>query len=103
VASRLLPAARWPRPAAWSAVALGALLAVLYLAGALASPTAVVLRRGATLLDSASPTAEAIGSLREGEVVPILAASGGYLRVEDSSGARGWAQLESVRPLSAGH
>lgn len=99
VLDRLLPAARWPRYGAWSAFALGALLAILYLVGTLASPTGVVLRRGAPLLDSASPTAEAIGSLREGEVVPILAESGDYLRVEDSSGARGWARLQDVRQV----
>ena len=99
VVARLLPAARWPRYGAWSTFALGALLAVLCLVGSLASPTAVVLQRGVTLLDSASPTAEAIGSLREGEVVPILTESGDYLRVEDSSGARGWARREGVRAV----
>jgi hypothetical protein len=57
----------------------------------LASPTAVVVRRGAPLLDAAGPTAGTLGSLREGEVVVVLEESGGYLRVEDSSGARGWA------------
>lgn len=99
VVARLLPASRWPRYGAWSAFALGALLAVMYLVGSLASPTGVVLRRGAPLLDSASPTAEAIGSLREGEVVPILTESGDYLRVEDSSGARGWARREDARAV----
>jgi hypothetical protein len=98
-AARLLPAARWPRPAAWSAFALGGLAALLCLLGNLARPAGVVLRAGAPLLDSASPGAEALGSLREGEVVPVLGESGGYLRVEDSSGARGWARLDDVRPL----
>jgi hypothetical protein len=99
--ARLLPGARWPRPMAWASLGLGALLAGLYLIGALASPTGVVLRRGASLLDSASPSAQTIGTLREGEVVPILAESGDYLRVEDSSGGRGWARREelgAVRP-----
>jgi hypothetical protein len=32
-------------------------------------------------------------------VVPILDDSGGYVRLEDSSGARGWALREDVRPL----
>jgi hypothetical protein len=68
-------------------------------AGSMARPTAVVVRRGAPLLDAASPSAEAAGSLREGEVVPVLAESGGYLRIEDSSGARGWAHGDDVRRL----
>ena len=69
------------------------------LAGSFARPTAVVVRRGAPLLDQASPTAEAVGSLREGEVVPVLDASGDYLRIEDSSGARGWTVGTDVRRL----
>jgi hypothetical protein len=68
--------------------------------GAFARPLAVVVRRGAPLLPAASPTVEATGSLREGEVVPILDASAGYFRIEDSSGARGWALAEDVKPLS---
>ena len=40
-----------------------------------------------------------MGTLREGEVVPVLEASGDYLRVEDSSGARGWALAADVRRL----
>jgi hypothetical protein len=68
-------------------------------AGALARPTAVVVRRGAPLLDAASPSADAAGALREGEVVPVLAESAGYVRIEDSSGARGWAAADDVRRL----
>jgi hypothetical protein len=89
-----------PSPAAvWACLALGLVCAAAPLAASLARPTGVVVRRQAPLADAASPTAEAIGTLREGEVVPILEASGGYLRVEDSSGARGWALAEDVRPL----
>jgi Bacterial SH3 domain len=79
------------RTATAAALVLGLLCAATPLAGALAAPTAVVLRRGAPLLDSASPTAASTSALREGEVVVVLAESGDYLRVEDSSGARGWA------------
>ena len=61
-----------------------------------------MVRRGAPLLPAASPTAEAAGALREGEVVPILDRSGGYVRIEDSSGARGWALGDDVRDLDAG-
>ena len=56
-----------------------------------------MVRRGAPLLDAASPTGEPVGTLREGEVVPILETSGGHVRVEDSSGARGWALASDVR------
>jgi hypothetical protein len=31
--------------------------------------------------------------------VPILQQSGAYLRIEDSSGARGWARADDVRRL----
>ena len=68
-------------------------------AGSFARPTAAVVRRGAPLFDAASPAAEPTGSLREGEVVPVLDASGGWLRVEDSAGARGWARVSDVRRL----
>jgi SH3 domain-containing protein len=99
VGVRLLPAHRWPARAAWASLALAVALGAVPLAGALARPTGVVVRRGAPLLDSASPTARAIGSLRQAEVVPLLEASDGYLRVEDSSGARGWAHRDDVWPL----
>jgi tetratricopeptide (TPR) repeat protein len=95
-----LPAARGGGTlAAGVAFGLGVLAVVAPIAGSFARPTAVVVRRGAALLDQASPTAEAVGTLREGEVVPILDASGDYLRIEDSSGARGWALGAEVRRL----
>jgi hypothetical protein len=89
----------WARSVAWAAGGLALACAVAPLAGGLARPTGVVVRRGAPLLEAASPTADATGTLREGEVVPILDASGGYVRIEDSSGARGWARAEDVRRL----
>ncbi len=98
-AARWLTLARWPVAAAWVAGLLGLLAATPPLLGSLARPVGVVVVRGAGLLDSASPGASALGTLREGEVVPLLERSGEYLRVEDSSGARGWARLEDVRPL----
>jgi hypothetical protein len=94
-----LAARDWGRTAASVALGLGLLAATAPIAGSFARPTAVVVRRGAPLLDQASPTAEVVGSLREGEVVPILDASGVYLRIEDSSGARGWAVGSDVRRL----
>jgi tetratricopeptide (TPR) repeat protein len=86
---------------AWSALALGLLAAAVPVAASFARPTAAVVRRGAPLLDSASPTAEPTGSLREGEVVPVLEESGAWVRVEDNAGARGWAHAEDARRLDA--
>jgi hypothetical protein len=94
---RLWPSARGLGPTAGTALLIGLLAAAIPVAGSFARPTGAVVRRGAPLLDAASPTAEALGTLREGEVVPILEASGDYLRVEDSSGARGWALTRDVR------
>jgi len=84
---------------AWSALALGLIAAAVLVAASFARPTAAVVRRGAPLLDSASPTAETTGSLREGEVVPILESSGDWVRVEDNAGARGWAHVADARRL----
>jgi hypothetical protein len=84
---------------AWTAAGLALCAGAPALLAGLERPTGVVVRRGAPLLPAASPTATSAGTLREGEVVPILDESGGYVRLEDSSGARGWALLEDVRRL----
>ncbi len=84
---------------AWSALGLGLLAAAVPVAASFARPTAAVVRRGAPLLDSASPTAETTGSLREGEVVPVLESTGEWVRVEDNAGARGWAHVTDARRL----
>ncbi len=84
---------------AWAALGLGIALAAVPLGAAFSRPTGVVLERGAPLLDAASPTAASLGSLREGEVVPVLEESGRYLRIEDSSGARGWVFADSIGRL----
>ncbi len=84
---------------AWSALGLGLLTAAVPVAASFARPTAAVVRRGAPLLDSASPTAETTGSLREGEVVPVLESSREWVRVEDNAGARGWAHVADARRL----
>jgi len=97
--ARLDPGVRGGRAAALTLLALGLLAATAPLAARLARPTASVVRRGAPLFDAASPTAEPRGALREGEVVPVLEASGGWLRVEDNAGARGWARSADVRRL----
>ncbi len=90
---------RVARPVATALAVLGVLTALVPLAGSLARPTAGVVRRGAPLCEAASPTAEVTGTLREGEVVPILEAAGEWLRVEDNAGARGWAHAQDVRRL----
>lgn len=86
---------------AWSTLAIGVAAAAVPVAGSLAHATGSVVTRGAALLDAASPTAQSVGTLREGEVVPILEASGDYVRIEDSSGARGWALTRDVRAIEA--
>lgn len=97
--ARLTPTRRWPLTAAGTSLAIGLLLAALPLLAARARPTAVVMRRGAPLLDAASVTAQQLAALREGEVVPVLEASQGFLRIEDSSGSRGWTAVEDLRRL----
>ena len=98
---RVRPGLRPAGLAVWAALALGLLAAAVPVAGSLARPTATVVRRGVPLLDAASPTAEPTGSLREGEVVPVLETSGAWLRVEDNAGARGWAHVDDMRRLDA--
>jgi hypothetical protein len=97
--ARLRPGWPWPAPLGWAALSVGLLAAAAPVAGVFARPTGTVVRRSAPLLESASPSAEPIGALREGEVVPILDPSGDWLRIEDASGARGWAHGADVRRL----
>jgi hypothetical protein len=99
VLGKLRPGSPLSSPVAWTALGLGLVAAAAPAAGMLARPTAAVVRRGAPLLDAASPSAEVIGTLREGEVVPVLKPGGTWIRIEDASGARGWAQLGDVRRL----
>jgi hypothetical protein len=98
-AGQLLPRLQRLRTVGLTLLAAAGILGALPVASTFARPTGVVVRRSAPLLDAASPTAGTIGSLREGEVVPILESSEAFLRVEDSSGARGWARAEDVRRL----
>jgi hypothetical protein len=98
--ARRRPSLRWPRAAAWVAATLGLALALLTFAGAASRQTAVVVTPNASLLDAASPTAGAVASLREGEVVPVLDTAGSFLRVQDSSGARGWVRTSDAWSLA---
>jgi hypothetical protein len=84
---------------AWGALVLGLAAAAVPGAASLARPTGAVVRRGAPLLDAASPSANPTGTLREGEVVPVLDTSGAWFQVEDNAGARGWAHEADVRRL----
>jgi hypothetical protein len=97
--ARLRPGVGRATLAAGALFGLGLAAGAAPLVGSLARPTAAVVHRGAPLFDAASPAAEPTGSLREGEVVPVLDTSGGWLRVEDSAGARGWARAADVRRL----
>lgn len=97
--TRLLPASRWSARTASLSLAAALASGAPVLAASFARPAVVVIGRGAPLIDAASPTASPLGSLRQGEVVPLLEWSGEYVRVEDSSGARGWAHRADVWPL----
>ena len=88
---------RGPVAAAWTSLALGTVAALGVWLGSLTPPVAIVVRRDAQLLDAASPTASVLGTMREGEAVPVLDVSAEYLHVQDSSGARGWVLAEDVR------
>jgi hypothetical protein len=99
VTAKLARALRWPVSAAWCSFVLGGVAALFVWLGSLAPPTAVVVRRNVPMADAASPSASVLGNMREGEVVPVLDVSGPYLRVQDSSGARGWVLGEDVRRL----
>ncbi len=99
--ARLPAGPAWASSLAWASLGLGLLAVSVSFGGSLARPTGAVVRPGAPHLDAASPSAVATGSLREGEVVPVLEASGDWLRVEDNAGARGWAHAADVRRLDA--
>ncbi|HNX49996.1 MAG TPA: SH3 domain-containing protein [Thermoanaerobaculaceae bacterium] len=94
----------WLKPAAWVMVVPGVGIALVGLAVTASRPTAVVTTRDARLLDAAAPGASVVATLREGEVVPVLDAAGEFLRIQDSSGARGWVRtteawrLDQVAP-----
>jgi len=100
-AARIRSGPRSSAGIASTALVLGLAAAAIPLLASFARPTATVVRRGAPLFDAASPSADATGTLREGEVVPVLDASGEWLHVEDNAGARGWAHTADVRRLDA--
>ncbi len=77
----------------------GLLLLSPLLMGARPSPRGVVIQKDAPLLDLPRNDALAISTLREGEVVPLLAEEGEFVRIQDASGARGFAHKADVRKL----
>jgi hypothetical protein len=79
--------------------ALGILLAAPFFAGSWREPRAVVAQKDAPLLDAPRNDALALSNLREGEVVPLLGQDGEYVRIQDASGARGFAHRNDVRAI----
>lgn len=86
----------WPKVATGVLAALGLAAVAVVAAGASARPTAVITARDVELLDAAAPAARPVATLREGEVVPVFDAAGEFLRIQDSSGARGWVRSAHV-------
>jgi hypothetical protein len=84
---------------AFTVFLIGTLLAVPLLAGRWREPRGVVVLKDASLVDAPRRQGVALSSLREGEVVPILGEEGDYLRVQDASGARGFAHKDDVRKI----
>ncbi|MBX7184440.1 MAG: hypothetical protein K1Y01_04770 [Vicinamibacteria bacterium] len=79
----------------------GILLLAPFLAAGWREPRGVVVQKDAPLMDAARSDALALANLREGEVVPILGEEGEYVRIQDASGARGFALKNDVRRIGA--
>ena len=63
------------------------------------APRGVVVQKEAPLMDVARNHAVALANLREGEVVPLLGEEGEYVKIQDASGARGFAHKGDVRRI----
>ena len=82
-----------------TALLLGlALLSPLF-GGRWREPRGVVVQKDAPLVDVPRADAVALANLREGEVVPLLGEDGDYVRIQDASGARGFAHKNDVRKI----
>lgn len=91
---------RKPRPGvSRAAFAVGLLLALPFFLGAWREPRGVIVQKDAPLLDIPRNDAIALANLREGEAVPLLAIEGDYVRIQDASGARGFAHKADVRKI----
>ncbi len=100
VLSMVATLGRNPRPS-WSRAGLlgGLLLVSPLLASTLREPRGVVVQKDAPLMDTPQTDAVALANLREGEVVPLLGEEGDYVRIQDASGARGFAHKNDVRRI----
>lgn len=78
---------------------VGLLLTAPFVAGSWREPRGVVVQKDAPLMDAARNDAVALANLREGEVVPFLGEEGEYVRIQDASGARGFAHKNDVRRI----
>ena len=76
---------------------IGLLLITPVLAGQWREARGVVVQKDAPLVDIPREDAVALANLREGEVVPLLGEEGDYVRIQDASGARGFAHKNDVR------
>ena len=77
----------------------GLLLLLPFGLGRWRDPRGVVIQKEAPLLDSPRIDAVTLAHLREGEAMPILGEEGEYLKVQDASGARGFALKSDVRKI----
>jgi hypothetical protein len=84
-----------------AALVSGLVLLSPYFATAWRETRGVVVQKDAPLLDAARSDAIALANLREGEVVPLLGDEGEHVRIQDASGARGFAHKSDVRTLEA--
>ena len=78
---------------------IGLLVVLPFFAGSFREPRGVVVRKDAPLVDTPRNDAVALANLREGEVVPLLGEEGDYVRIQDASGARGFAHKNDVRAM----
>jgi hypothetical protein len=86
-------------PLSLASLLIGVLLITPVLAASGAERRGVVVQKDAPLVDTPSQDAVALANLREGEVVPLLGEEGDYLKIQDASGARGFAHQNDVRKL----
>ena len=85
--------------ASHAAFLIGILLALPLWGGLWREPRGVVVHKESPLVDAPKTDAVSLSSLREGEVVPILEDQGEYFRIQDASGARGYALKSDVRKI----
>ena len=98
MASLALLAGRMPRRGLSRLLILAALLLALpHVVGRWSEPRGVVIQTNAPLVDIPRADAVALTKLREGEVVPLLGEEGEYVKIQDASGARGFAHKSDVR------